>query len=181
MYNYMEKLQAKALKAYYVEPSGRMPIDHIEETKTADHFIGSWLIAKDNVNTYTSPAGGVLDKTFKPGQIVGRIYSYVLKDGNVWWHLDNGGFVQHAPGRFDTKVALDSASGKTHEETMQDITTPNVIENAAGSIGTGVGDVVAGVGKTISGIGNNLTVIILILAALILAGAFWKVKTLGQT
>lgn len=174
--NYMEKLNARGLKAWYVDPTGRMPLDHVDELKNADYFIGSWLTAKSPVNTYTSPAGAVLDKTYKAGQLVGRIYSWVLRDGQIWWQLNDGGFVQHAPGRFDTKVALDSASGKEHNELLEDLKTPNPVENVVANIGTGVGDAVSGVGKTLSTLGNNLSVILLILAALVLAGAFFKVK-----
>lgn len=67
-----------------------------------DDFLGAKLVALKDVPVYTSP-NGTLIKVVKTGDNVGVIYSYVIRDGIVWWQVDgsNTGFVKHEKGSFD--------------------------------------------------------------------------------
>lgn len=56
---------------------------------TADDVIGSCLIAKSVTNIRETPSlNGKIVGTITPGQIVGPIYSWVERDGYVWWMFD---------------------------------------------------------------------------------------------
>lgn len=173
--NRVESLKMKAQKNHYVDASGRVPIDYAEKVKGADYYIGSWLKALKSGSIYSAPNGTFIDD-FYPGETVGQIYSYVLKDGNVWWQLagkngnGTGGFVLHKPGMFDNQVALDTSSGEEHEQLLDELSEPNVIEKTVGDLATGVTDTVSGVGKTLSGIGKYLPLIIL--AVVVIAGYY---------
>lgn len=172
---YIEYLEAKQLKPYLVAPTGRMPIDFADELKTADHYIGSWLVAKMPVKVYSSP-GGVLTKAYSFGQNVGQIRSYVLKNGVVWWELKDGGFVEHAKGKFDTKIAENSASGVEHQQLMEDLNTQ---QNDPLSVLTSSGSsLLGGVNKTLSFVGDNLKFLVIGLVLIILASAYFKLKTI---
>lgn len=66
---------------------------------TAD-YIGGTLKALQPVQVLTGPTGTVV-KTVNAGGIVGKIYSWVVRDGVVFWQLESGQFVKHGQNIFD--------------------------------------------------------------------------------
>jgi len=74
---------------------------------SADKFVGGQLIAKYPVTVYSSPNGNVI-KTVKPGDVVGFIYSWVERDGKIFWQLQDNSFVEHKSGVFDTDALAQS-------------------------------------------------------------------------
>lgn len=84
------------------------------ETKTADYYINSTLVAKVPVTVYSSPGGTVL-REVAPGSVVGEVYSYIQRDGDLWWQLKEGGFAKHGKGVFDEKMAENTSRGKQEE------------------------------------------------------------------
>ena len=100
---------------------GQDKINHADSAgldKTADYYIDATLRAKEPVKIYSSTdhAKKVLIKEVQKGSIVGEVFSWVKDSaGDLWWQLKEGGFVQHAPGRFDPALATNSSSGKKIE------------------------------------------------------------------
>lgn len=72
----------------------------------ATDYIGVTLIAKTKVKakTFASTTAPDFD-TFFSGDIVGRIFSYVLKNATVWWMFQNANgtyyYVEHETGVFE--------------------------------------------------------------------------------
>lgn len=69
-------------------------------TGTADEFEGGELWAKSPVSIYTRPMGTFV-KSIPAGGYVGKIFTYQLYNGNVWWMLEDGKYVAHETGKFD--------------------------------------------------------------------------------
>lgn len=88
---------------------------------SADQIIGKTLFAKTVVNVRKLPdvTSEILSKT-KPGQNVGRVYSYVERDSKIWWQLESekGAWVQHNAGWFSIKVLKDQGA-KTVKEVVK--------------------------------------------------------------
>jgi hypothetical protein len=147
------------------------------------------LKALTNVPVYSNPYGsGTLLRTVKPGNIVGKIYSYVVdKAGAVWWMLDDGNgkysYVKHEPYYFDRTYLENSLkeAAKLSAQTIQktvDTRTAESIKNgntmlatgkaiqktvsAAGDIASGIGDTLSTTVSTAAWLGRNLKVIIII-------------------
>ncbi len=185
--SYMDYVSNKANRHLVMDGAGRIPIDHAEEIKKADYYIGSWLIAKKPVNIYSSP-GGTLIGAVTMGKNIGRIASFISRNGQLWWQLEagtsavpghsgNGGFVKHEIGAFEMGVALGTASGAEHEAKVDEL---NELKDYSpiDDLATGAAGVFSGVGATLSGLGKYLPLIIGVLAALVLVGAFAKAKSL---
>lgn len=174
---YIQRLENKALKHFVIDGAGRVPIDHADQIKGADYYLGSWLVAKKPVTIYSSPNGNVIG-TRSPGQNVGRIYSYVNRDGDLYWQLEGesgngtGGFVKHSPGAFDSSIAFDTSGEKELAEAMEIKPELPVLDDLM----TGVSDTLSGVGKALSGFGNNLTAIIIVLIVIGIALAVFKLS-----
>jgi hypothetical protein len=72
----------------------------------ASDYIGVTLIAKESVKakTFASDIAPDFDN-FVDGDIVGKIYSYVLRGASVWWMLQNANgtayFIKHDTGLFE--------------------------------------------------------------------------------
>jgi hypothetical protein len=72
----------------------------------ASDYIGVTLIAKESVKakTFASDIAPDFDN-FVAGDIVGKIYSYVLRGASVWWMLQNANatayFIKHDTGLFE--------------------------------------------------------------------------------
>jgi hypothetical protein len=75
----------------------------IETFKPGDLY-DKTLYAKKSVNIYTTPSSvGTKLRTISPGDMVGVIWSHVMRDGVLWWQLyDNNklAYVSHAEGKF---------------------------------------------------------------------------------
>lgn len=73
----------------------------------ASEVIGKYLLARRNCPTYDRPGGNVIGELQK-GIVYGPVYSYVEKDGKVFWMFDysipgqapGAFYVQHKPGAF---------------------------------------------------------------------------------
>jgi len=109
-------------------PQDRILLNHVESNTSPGYYIGSTLIAKKYVTSYTlpksqpngNPLGSVKDK-YSPSDTVGKVLSYVVDPITklVWWELDNKkGWVQHFPGYFDKAVAGETSSGKAFNDEM---------------------------------------------------------------
>lgn len=187
--SYIDRLNHKRLKAFVMEPDGTVGIDHADSIKTADYFIGSWLTAKKPGVVLSSPQG-TAKSAFNTGDIVGRIFSYVQDNHKVYWQLEdkqggpNGGFVIHEPGRYDTKVALETSSGKELEDVKaaQKAIEDDQIINKLGKTGTalldGTTSIVKGAGDALSGIGKTLPLIVGVIVIAVLYIAFTKAKAI---
>lgn len=65
--------------------------------------------------TVHSYANGPVTREYDTGSIVGEIFSWVTRDGEVWWQLKEGGFVKHEKGKFDPRIAQDTSQGKASD------------------------------------------------------------------
>lgn len=161
--------------------------DNVNQQKTAADYVGSTLLARTTVNVYSSP-GGTLLRTIKKGGHVGTIYSWVLRDGFVWWELTGGGFVKHDPAAFDASTAeatsyqeLQKAEKAAQEQRLKDADPFSGITDPLKNIGTGLSDTLSGLGKALSGIGNNLSTILIAVAIIIvIVVVFQAYKTAKQ-
>lgn len=179
---YIAKLQSKAMKPYSVDISGKgfNSVDAV--LHPASYYIGSTLVARKPVNLMSSPSkSSTLLQAFPKGVNVGKIYSYVIKDGFLWWSVDwfsgkHAGFVKHEPGLFSAPIAEETSTGlaiatdKAIKAKEESETIGAKVEQATKGIITGTADVVTGIGKTLSSLGGNLRWIIIgVLAFAILA------------
>lgn len=56
---------------------------------TADRIIGYHLYADTTIKAYTFPgAPNTVYKTFAPGASVGKVWSFVIRAGQVWWQFE---------------------------------------------------------------------------------------------
>lgn len=162
---YIERLQNKPLKHLVMDSTGRVPIDHADAITKASDYIGSWLVAKKPISIFDYP-GGTVVTIRKAGENVGRIYSYLERDGAIWWQLEGNGFVKHGVGSFDTGIAMGTGSGAQHQATIDELNelTADPLDKLQG----GFSDVLGGAGNALSGFGKNLNMIIILL---LVAGA----------
>lgn len=74
-------------------------------------IIGKTLFGLKDVNIYHLPstASGII-KTVVAGQPVGVVYSYVEREGAIWWQLQNSGYVKHQKGTFSTSALKDQGA-----------------------------------------------------------------------
>ncbi len=76
------------------------PADHLDKKLASDYF-GGTLKAIAPVTVVNSPNGSII-RAVLPGEIVGKIYSYIENPkGSIWWMLENGGYVKQSEGVFD--------------------------------------------------------------------------------
>lgn len=79
-------------------------------------IIGKTLFAirKTNIHQLPDESSAIL-QTIKPGETVGRVYSYIERSGALWWQLDNNTYVLHEKNKFSTSALLEQ--GAIDEET----------------------------------------------------------------
>ncbi len=98
--------------------------------KTADEYIGYKLYVKEPVNVFTTvdnTGNGVnqIRNFERQGTYLGRIYSYVIRNGQIWWMLDDNPtnykyiFVKHAEGKFDVKPPDNNGGGNHYPVTTK--------------------------------------------------------------
>jgi hypothetical protein len=51
---------------------------------TADKVVNHLMYAKANVNAY-EPGGKIVVKTFTPSQLIGKVYSYIEINNDLYW------------------------------------------------------------------------------------------------
>lgn len=93
-----------------------------------DKVFNQVLYAKNGrVNKLSNPGGTVIG-VVQPGDIIGKIYSYVLSNGKVYWMLDNifGSqtfFVEHNPNLLNLpnkQAILDDIAKQAEAQKLQD-------------------------------------------------------------
>jgi hypothetical protein len=98
----------------YFDKLSYMYPDHAEG-KPGD-FLEGTLVALKPVNVYSAPDSGRILRSVKANQPVGKIVSYVVRNGVVWWQLYEGGFVAHGTGLFDAKMLDTSIAVEKQKE-----------------------------------------------------------------
>lgn len=134
--------------------------------KDANYYLDSKLVARVPVKVYKAPTEtSDVVISYKKGQNIGIIQSWVLVNGVLWWDVNwfsgkHQGWIKHEPALFDAKVAEDTASGKTHAATVAKQVELMNRKEGIEKLAAGIGDAVGGVGNTLSFLGNNLKWII---------------------
>lgn len=71
---------------------------------SADKFLGATFYAARPQSSFKNIGDSVAYKNYPAGSLIGIVYSYIVRDGNVWWMFrePNGAFfyVKHVPGNF---------------------------------------------------------------------------------
>lgn len=186
--NYIGKLHATSAreKAASVAPTGKM-LNHADDADaiagSAGDFIDSWLTAVDKVNVYDSPGGNV-KAIFYPDEVIGKIASFVVKGGYVWWLIEDPqgnhyGYVRHVPGTTKPSGGW-GEQDRTDRERLDKLHEGNDILKPVKDLAQGVGDAVSGIGDTLGGLGSNLKYIVfLVIAGLIIYTFFYAKKSLS--
>lgn len=186
--NYIGRLQAVSAveKAAAVGPTGKM-LNHADDADSiagsAGDFIDAWLKAVDKVNVYDKPSGAV-KAIFYPGEIIGRIASFVVKGGYVWWLIDDPqgnhyGYVRHVPGTTIPEGGW-AAEDKIEQERLDKLHEENDIFKPLKDLGQGIGDAVSGIGDGIGALGGSLKwVIFAVIAGLLVYAFFYGKKSLA--
>lgn len=98
---------------------------------SVDQVVGLDLFALKPVVAYDYPeAPQQVVSTYQPGDRVGTVYSYVLRNEQVWWMMGtNGPYVKHEPGMFDLD-ALEQQGALTskQEQREKQLATAGIIE-----------------------------------------------------
>lgn len=87
-------------------------------TISADRVVGKGLIAKVTI----AKLNGTFNRigTFEKGEPIGNVYSYVMRDGKLYWMFydtfDRPYYVQHGEGRFVITDAIKSEVKKQQAE-----------------------------------------------------------------
>lgn len=91
-------------------------------TFSATQIIGKTLYALTEVKIYHLPieTSAVINTIPRAG-IVGVVFSYVEKDGSIWWMLQNSGYVKHEKNKFSISSLLEQ--GAIDEATLNAPTT----------------------------------------------------------
>lgn len=181
---HIKELQAKALKPYLVDHTGRT--DYADAiVKPASYYLDSTLSAKVPVTMYKLPdEKSPVVMHFTKGSNIGIIYSYVVRNGQVWWEINwfsgkHAGWVKHAPGLFDANIAEQTSTQKQFDDLKAEINKPNVVEQlgqSAVDLTAGTAKALSGVGDSLSFFGENLKWIILGVLAIVMVFAFLKFK-----
>lgn len=146
--------------------------------ENAKFFIDAIFVANHPITVYKNPdvKSGIV-KEYPKGAQIGRIYSWVMRDGHLWWQIDwfSGkfqGWVRHMPGSYDETTAVKTSSQIKHNETLNrqekeqaehdqkygaNIVT-DVIKGTSDVV-KGVGDLATGAGRAVGGLGDTLATI----------------------
>lgn len=94
-------------------------------TFSVDQIVDKTLIAKKPVPIKRLPLDTAPTVyTVKPGETVGVVYSWVSRDGSIWWEYydsnKNAYYTKHEPGTYDIKSL--EAQGTISLEQQQDET-----------------------------------------------------------
>jgi hypothetical protein len=91
---------------------------------SADDIINKTLIAKINVVAYSQPfITSPVYAAYKSGQTIGVVYSYVIKNGVIWWLFYDVNkkpyYVQHKEGKFSLTSLKDQGAKTTAQKTKE--------------------------------------------------------------
>lgn len=95
-------------------------------TFNADDITGKSLIAKAAVNAYKSPSSiSPLYASFKTGQTIGVVYSWINKGGKLFWMFydskNSPYYVEHSEGKFSITALVDQGTKTTKQKTQEKI------------------------------------------------------------
>lgn len=154
--------------------------------RDANYYLDSTLVARKPVKLMKSPdANSAVIMEFNKGGNVGKIYSWVVKNGQVWWEVDwfsgkHAGWVKHDPALFDADIAQQTSSGQVqeikqaaHNTAVKEMNESNPI-NAVASIGTGATKAISGIGDLIGDLGGNIKWVLLFVVFAALALGYFK-------
>lgn len=80
-------------------------------TISPDRVIGSYLVAKKNVIKY-APDKKTAIAVFRPGDTVGKVYSYITNPYFMWMFEDGAGnyfYTRHLEGAFEKPISVQKA------------------------------------------------------------------------
>lgn len=186
--NYIGKLNAVSAreKAAAVGPTGKM-LNHADDADaiagSAGDFIDSWLKAIDKINVYDKPSGSV-KAIFYPGEIIGKISSYVVNGGYVWWIIEDPqgnhyGYVRHVPGTTTPEGGWGEQDQEDRER-LDKMQEESDIFKPFKTLGEGFGDLVSGIGEGLGNLGGSLKwVVIAVIVGLLLYSFFYAKKSLA--
>lgn len=127
---------------------------------TADQIIGKQLYTKQATPVFTLPdSTSAILKTIAAGGLIGEVYSYITRDGLLWWQIASGGYVKHEKGKFDIKKLTDQ--GAISVETLN---APSLADQSKIALSA-----------LLSGLKWAIP------AALIIFAAYWIIKTYNLT
>lgn len=186
--NYIGRINAVSAreKAASIGSTGKM-LNHADDADaisgSAGDFINAWLTAVDKINVYDAP-GGSVKAIFYPDEVIGKIASFVVKGGYVWWLIDDPqgnhyGYVRHVPG---TTIPTGgwAAEDKEDRERLDKMQEESDIFKPVKDLAQGVGDAVSGIGDALGGVGSNLKwIIFAVIAGLLIYSFFYAKKSLA--
>lgn len=93
-------------------------------TFNASDIVDKTLIAKIPLNAYTRPStSSKVYATYKAGQTVGVVYSWIESGSNLYWMFYNGKkvpyYVPHAEGKFSISSLKDQGVKTTAQKTKE--------------------------------------------------------------
>lgn len=185
--DYIQELQAKTMKPYLVDQSGRMDFAEVV-SKPASYYFDSTLVAKVPVTARQSPSDTApIVQSFPKGANVGVIQNYVVRDGQVWWDMDwfsgsHMGWIKHDPSLFDATIAEQTSSGAVQDATVKKLVDAaakpadigTAVIDGAGNVVQGASNLLSGVGDTLGSIGANLKWYVLAIVLVVVILAFMK-------
>lgn len=96
-------------------------------TITADKIIGHNIYAKTKIDAYNYPdKPNKIVRSFKPGELIGLVYSYIEKSDGVYWMIQVNNqnlYVKHITGALDVKELpsiLEEIKKKEEEKKLQE-------------------------------------------------------------
>jgi hypothetical protein len=81
-------------------------VDYVDSNLISKYLDGT-LYALQNVNIYGSPEGKPI-QIVKAGNKIGTVYSYVVRNGQIFWMLTDNKFVKHGDDLFDQQKLKES-------------------------------------------------------------------------
>ena len=142
---------------------------------SVDEVVGYSLFAKKQVTMYRLPdTTSQVVRVVSAGQLIGQVYSYIGRNGNLWWQIGDGftvdGYVLHVTGYFDIDALRDQGALST-EELIAAQRAQEMMDANPFSLNSllGGGDALKNLIGIGSGIGNTL-ITVLKYAAIILVG-----------
>jgi hypothetical protein len=167
-----EEMKACVHSTMIAKREKKYSVDNLDKpVRGADYYVNSTLVAKQPVTVRKVPSDiGDVVKEYPKGSNVGIIYSWVVRDGQVWWQMNwfSGkpqGWVKHSPELFDADIAEQTSQGKAIE-VKKELERIEEEKNPFNQLAKGVSGVAEGFGS----VGANFKYILL--AVLVLAAVY---------
>lgn len=173
-----EEMKACILGSQVAKREKMYSVDSLDKQKrSADYYINSTLVARNPVTVRKIPNDlGEVIKQYPKGSNVGIIYSWVVRDGQVWWQLNwfSGkpqGWVKHDSSLFDADIAEQTSSGKAIE-VKKELERIEEEKNPFNQLTKGVSGIAEGFGS----LGANFKYILIGVALLVTVYFFLQLK-----